>query len=415
VVTEPSAWGPDFVLRVPARWLHDESIASHPRYRAVERRLVLRAVRGGSVTLIVVLAADAVLLFPQAPGLWLVNAAGVLATLAVLRATRRTGDGRRNPSAGALVLGVIAIATTLVPMALTPTVAALMVAYMPVVIIAAALFVPWSTRWHVPWLALSVGTVTLFASSPLAGALSPSSRSELVTISIAAALVSFAGHLIRQRERYRAFRQWMQLRGLNEVARRQRREMAALAAQLEAVARRDPLTGIGNRLRLEEDVVALRDGPTTRESSAAILLDLDHFKRFNDRHGHLAGDRVLRDVARTIAVNVRPSDRVYRFGGEEFLILLEGTDAATATLVAERVRSAVEQLGIEHPDNPPWATVTLSAGVAAVDLGEGEADAWVRIADERLYDAKSQGRNRVIGPGAPAPAPRLTAANEPAA
>jgi diguanylate cyclase (GGDEF)-like protein len=208
----------------------------------------------------------------------------------------------------------------------------------------------------------------------------------------------------------------MQLRGLTEAARRQRREMAALAAQLETVARRDPLTGIGNRLRLDDDVGALRSAGRELDGAAAVvLLDIDHFKAFNDRHGHLAGDAVLRDVARAIAVNVRPSDRVYRFGGEEFLVLLEGTDPATAGLVAERVRRAVEQLGIAHPDNAPWGVLTVSAGVAAVGLADPGPDAWLRQADERLYAAKAAGRNRVTGPNV-AESPRsMRPAAEPAA
>jgi diguanylate cyclase (GGDEF)-like protein len=385
-------------LAAAIRWLHDPEVSDHPRYRAWERRHVLLAVRAAAITLTVVLIADSALLFDEAPGLWLINGAGAIGSIGVLIAVRRGGNARRSPVAGAWTLGFIAIATTLLPIAVMPSVAALMVAYMPIVIIASALFVPWSIRWHLPWLLATLGAVAAFAASPIAGTLSGPARQELVSITISAALVSFAGHAILQRERRRTFVQRIQLRGLNQTARRQRRELEALAAQLEAVARRDPLTGIGNRLRLDEDVAMLRrtvDSPD--RPVAAILIDIDHFKEYNDRHGHLAGDEVLREVARTIAINVRPQDRVYRFGGEEFLVLLEGSDQEAAGEAAERLRIAVEALQIPNAANLPWNILTVSAGVAPVHLTDARNDEWIREADERLYVSKGAGRNRVTG------------------
>jgi diguanylate cyclase (GGDEF)-like protein len=378
--------------------VHDPNVLDHPRYRAWERRHVLLAVRGGAVTLVAVHIADSVLLSDQAPWLWMINGAGALGSVGVLWAVRSGGNARRNPVAGAFVLGAIAVATTLLPMAVMPDVAPSMVAYIPIVVIGSALFIPWSIRWHVPWLLAVVAAVGAFAASPLADTLTDAAHQALVSVTISAAVVSFGGHAILQRERRRTFLQRMQLRGVNETVRRQRRELGALAAQLESVARRDPLTGIGNRLRLDEDMAALRSASHAPvRPVAAILLDIDHFKEYNDEHGHLAGDTVLREVARSIAINVRPEDRVYRFGGEEFLILLDGTDADAALEVAERLRAAVEALAIAASGNAPWAVVTASAGVAEVRLADAGSDDWIRSADERLYVSKRAGRNRVTG------------------
>jgi diguanylate cyclase (GGDEF)-like protein len=276
-----------------------------------------------------------------------------------------------------------------------------MVAYMPIVIIASALFIPWTLRWHLPWLLAVVGSVTAFAASPFATTLTTTARQELVSITVTSAIVSFAGHSILARERRRTFVQRLQLRGVNQTARRQRRELEALAAQLEAVARRDPLTGVGNRLRLDEDVAAMgAAGALAGEVAAVVLLDIDHFKAYNDENGHLAGDDVLREVARAIAIDLRPQDRVYRFGGEEFLVLLDGVDAAGGVEVAERLRLAIEALAIPLPANVPWGILTSSAGVATARLGEGRSDDWIRAADARLYAAKAAGRNCVVGPPA---------------
>lgn len=386
-------------LTAAARWLHDPAVTSHPRYRAWERRHVLAAVRAGAITLAIVLGLDSVLLLAEAPALWIINGLGAVASLGVFAAVRTSGDARRAPAIGAFVLGAVAVATTLIPIAAIPSAASLMLAYMPIVIIASALFIPWTVRWHLPWLVVVLGSVIAFAASPFAATLTPSGRQELVSVTATAALVSFAGHAILQRERRRTFVQRLQLRSVNQTARRQRRELEALAAQLEQVARRDPLTGIGNRLRLDEDLAAIRAaGALADRVATLILLDIDHFKAYNDENGHLAGDDVLREVARAIAINLRPEDHVYRFGGEEFLVLLDGVDAHRGIEVAERLRQAIQSLWIELDGNRPWGVLTASAGVATVRVGDGRSDDWIRAADERLYAAKAAGRNRVVGP-----------------
>ena len=190
------------------------------------------------------------------------------------------------------------------------------------------------------------------------------------------------------------------------------RELSAKNAQLERLngaladsARIDPLTQLGNRLRLREDLEALkaradRRGPTF----SAALCDVDRFKAYNDRYGHLAGDRVLAAVAAAIRSRCRSTDRAYRYGGEEFLVLLDGAQPADALAAAERVRAAVAAESLEHAGNPPFDTVTISIGVASPPPGEPtDCEAVLDHADQALYRAKQGGRNRVAADGAAAP------------
>ena len=154
----------------------------------------------------------------------------------------------------------------------------------------------------------------------------------------------------------------------------------------------DPLTGIGNRRRLDADLARALVA-TSGGSTAVIMVDLDHFKVINDTFGHQAGDRVLRDTAEILRVTVRPSDSAYRYGGEEFCIVLPGADAATAAQVAERIRAAVAGHAFDVGRDAPHAA-TASLGVAAASRGDPED--LIRRADAALYEAKAAGRDRVV-------------------
>jgi diguanylate cyclase (GGDEF)-like protein/PAS domain S-box-containing protein len=179
--------------------------------------------------------------------------------------------------------------------------------------------------------------------------------------------------------------------------RRIERELERLNAALVEQARRDPLTGLGNRLRLEEDL-AVYDARRVRygHSYCVLLCDLDRFKALNDRDGHQAGDRVLCEVATALQRDSRSSDGIYRYGGEEFLVLLAESDLDGATVVAERMRRTVRGLGLAHADNEA-GIVTISIGAAQCPRGDrtDPADAIIR-ADQALYVAKAQGRDRVV-------------------
>jgi diguanylate cyclase (GGDEF)-like protein len=160
----------------------------------------------------------------------------------------------------------------------------------------------------------------------------------------------------------------------------------------EIRAATDALTGLPNN-RAVGDTLRRMVAQAGRASSplSAVLLDLDHFKRVNDAHGHSRGDEVLAAVAVAMRSSLRESDFVGRYGGEEFLILLPDTGKQQAALVAEKVRAAVETIYLSSLDRK----VTASVGVASLPEDCGDADTLIRAADRALYSAKGRGRNRV--------------------
>ena len=175
----------------------------------------------------------------------------------------------------------------------------------------------------------------------------------------------------------------------------QNRELEELNRMLFEQSRKDALTSLGNRLRLREDLAVLR-GRAERYGHryAVVLCDVDNFKAYNDRHGHLAGDDVLRRVANALSSNLRDGDTAYRYGGEEFLLVLPEQTVEAATSIADRLRRAIEDLAVPHEANPPNGTVTISAGVAVL-YPQGDPDSLLKQADAALSAAKKDGRNRV--------------------
>ena len=165
-------------------------------------------------------------------------------------------------------------------------------------------------------------------------------------------------------------------------------------ARLDALARTDPLTGLANRRAFLEHAQAfLSAAARSGAPLALLLLDIDRFKAVNDRFGHGAGDAVLRAVAAALRGAIRVEDLPVRWGGEEFAVLLPGTDLPAAVALAERLRAAVRD-GVPHPAG---GRVTVSIGAARLGLGPPDAalDAALRIADAALYRAKASGRDRV--------------------
>jgi diguanylate cyclase (GGDEF)-like protein len=185
---------------------------------------------------------------------------------------------------------------------------------------------------------------------------------------------------------------------LHEELRTQRSALERLNGLLHDDARRDALTMIGNRLRLSEDLAAaVAEIDRTGRASCIALLDIDLFKRYNDVLGHPAGDVALRTVGQALAGSIRSVDTVYRYGGEEFLILMPDQTLETAAAALERVRAAVERLGIPHPDNPPSGVITISGGLAMAGPGAPtDVNDWLRRADVALYEAKAAGRNTIV-------------------
>jgi diguanylate cyclase (GGDEF)-like protein len=163
-----------------------------------------------------------------------------------------------------------------------------------------------------------------------------------------------------------------------------------MMGRLEHLSMVDPLTGLGNRRAFDEAVeIEFARARRSGGGVSLILLDVDHFKSFNDRHGHQAGDEALVEVARVLSGAARSEDRACRIGGEEFALLLSGAHDGSAATVAERVRRGVEGRHL------PYGRLTVSLGVATCG-GDGDPAQLMAAADERLYAAKAQGRNRVV-------------------
>lgn len=166
---------------------------------------------------------------------------------------------------------------------------------------------------------------------------------------------------------------------------------ACLYATIEQASLTDSLTGVPNK-RVLDDALQKASVLSERHSQpySLILCDLDHFKSVNDTHGHVVGDHLLQVAASELEKSVRTSDSVYRFGGEEFAILLPHTDELSAREVAERVRKAILAIRVDAGEKELY--VTTSCGVATF-LAKESAEAWLARADEALYRAKRQGRN----------------------
>jgi len=170
-------------------------------------------------------------------------------------------------------------------------------------------------------------------------------------------------------------------------------ELIEAREQLRFRATYDALTGIANRAVVMDALRSeLSRQVRDRRPFGVVLLDIDHFKRINDTHGHICGDAVLKEVAQRMKSSVRPYDTVGRYGGEEFLIVVSSSDEQGTMNLAERVRFALESRPINTDAGE--VSVTVSCGVA-VSSGKGEdPQSLLRLADEALYRAKQQGRNR---------------------
>lgn len=221
-----------------------------------------------------------------------------------------------------------------------------------------------------------------------------------ITFAIVGGIVFFSDHIAQQafrlsrselKERQRAE---SDLRIVNEELKNRVVEVEKLQGQLREQALRDPLTDLYNR-RYIADVLSRDLARVKRENcpSSVIIGDIDHFKSINDTYGHQVGDLFLVGVAQLFKRNIRGSDSVCRYGGEEFLFVLPGASVDAAQRRAEELRAQVSRLAVPHHDEV--LGVTMSFGVAAFPFHGGECDEVIAKADLALYDAKRMGRDQV--------------------
>ncbi|MGB1297498.1 MAG: diguanylate cyclase [Psychrobium sp.] len=172
-------------------------------------------------------------------------------------------------------------------------------------------------------------------------------------------------------------------------------ELQKANAQLEKLNKTDPLTQIDNRSGLEVSVnLANKHYKLQQTISSLVMLDIDHFKKINDTHGHPAGDAILKQLAKLIKETMREHDSVARYGGEEFAIILHNTGSDNASHFVERLRKLVENTQFTFEDTV--IKVTISFGIAQISTNNGDNKAWMAAADQALYQAKKQGRNQGV-------------------
>jgi diguanylate cyclase (GGDEF)-like protein len=313
--------------------------------------------------------------------------AAALSVVAAIVARR----GRIAAEPLGLVTMLAVFTVTLLGIGLASDGGTLEVAQLAIILMGAGLFLPWHQRWHVIGLVSCTALATAFVLSPIGETIEPNERVNVVTAVLIAAVTSLIGHRIWQRRSRSMLEQQFTMRRLSRYAQRQEAHVTELNRELNHVARRDSLTGIGNRLALDEAIARLLDqGERLRPVPfALVLFDLDHFKAYNDKHGHLAGDAALGRMGEILRRATRGTDVAFRYGGEEFLLLLPDVDLTTAIAVAERVRVTAE----ESDGLPPF---TVSGGVALCDPADGRnPEPLMRRADTALYLAKRAGRNRI--------------------
>jgi diguanylate cyclase (GGDEF)-like protein len=410
------------------------------RLRAVYRRELQESVFFSALVVATMIAGATAIMCVVMPSVALAEAAlnVPLVAAALVTAYVSRCRGRRYIVPLGMVLGLLPIVSSLDSIVLSPGSEPLALGTLGLIPLAFAIFLPLERRQHLSWLAAAN---VLFFGCFLAAGLGASWQNELTALAASASLasaLSLGANEIQLRRRRQMNGQILAVRRLygrmkeheldlrrqdeflfmqQETLVVQQAELLRLNEELESIARLDALTGLGNRLRLNEDLAQIA-GRIERNGGTAglLLMDLDRFKRLNDTLGHLAGDAALRGVAAVLKHTSRVGDGLYRYGGEEFLIILHDADETVLKIAGQRYLNAIQAAGMAHGDNHPWGVVTASAG--ATELSQRnclDVDGALHLADEALYRAKDRGRNRceviIQAPGTVVPIDQQLAAS----
>jgi diguanylate cyclase (GGDEF)-like protein len=397
------------------------------RLRAVHRRELQNSVFNSALLVSVGIVAATIVCLADSPAVALpciaLTLPLVLLGLAAARAVRKRG--RRYAIPLGMLVGLLPLFALVVSIIFVPQAESIALGAFGLIMLGFAVFVPLDRRAHLIWLSLADLVLLAVVSATWISRADPTHPVAALAIGIIATGLSLGANEAQLRRRRQMNDQLLAVRGLSgrmkeheldlrrqdeflfmqqETLVVQQAELLRLNEELETIARLDALTGIGNRLRLNEDLSQLAARiERTGGTAGVLLMDLDRFKRLNDTVGHLAGDAALRGVADALRKTSRVGDGVYRYGGEEFLILLHDCDQSSLRAAGERYVTAVHDAAMPHPDNPPYGLVTASAG--ATELSQAncvDVDTALHDADEALYEAKTKGRNRLeihIRPG----------------
>lgn len=174
-------------------------------------------------------------------------------------------------------------------------------------------------------------------------------------------------------------------------------ELEKAKEELRQLAITDGLTGLFNYRYFKEQLQQELNRARRHDLHVSlVMIDIDHFKHYNDTHGHPAGDLILKEIARLLKSNIRNIDLAARYGGEEFSLVLIETNKASAKIVAEKIRRLIEEHPFECEETQPNGKITISTGVATFPEDTRDFKEFIDVADERLYLAKQAGRNRII-------------------
>lgn len=370
------------------------------RFRAVQRRRTRVASRAGFLVVAAAVGLDLLTLLELGAGdVWFAIGLDVLVIVTALASWALLARSlRQYPEATAWVVTTSVVISTAVTGLAVPSLTVQSIAYLLLLPGLVALVLPWRTSTHLWWLLAYVALVATYLTMDPVRRFSAAERDDLLVVVIVAIGASLAGHYLLKRAQIRSFAQLESIRSLRRRADADMVELERVHHALELTARIDPLTGAGNRRRLDEDLRAVRAHINRSAMTYGLLeIDIDHFKAVNDRLGHLAGDDVLRRVVETLQDSLRATDAIYRYGGEEFVVVLPVATDEGLVAAAERLRHAVEALDIPHPDATSHPMITVSIGatlLGASSLGRSD-DEWFELTDKAMYAAKAAGRNQV--------------------